>query len=344
MCRPLFVVHAGLLLFPALVLGTALGSGFLWPERASAVRAAAEVARVTSPPYRPRPLPPAPGMRPLVPMALPLGDVVSGLSNLEDAIAGVQSLLDNVATWMQSAAMSARNAIAQIIGAAPGYLPDGTQLSDLVGQILDLPDTFRQTITTMLAAWGNGAPPGTLAAAHESYVASSPVLTRDATGIATSSAVVAASSVREDVGVQATTAAAQAAASDLRLDEVALAAHQAGDAMLQGAPNLPSSRAGIEMLVAGMGAGMEQQADAAASLGDRLTALMQQTAAVSEQVGALGQTAAALTARDAERDRRDLDARLGLMDALRAGGQTLTSMLADADESSDVEPILSPLY
>ena len=97
--------------------------------------------------------------------------------------------------------------------------------------------------------------------------------------------------------------------------------------MVQGAPSLPKLRAGIEMLVAGMGAGMEQQADAAASLGDRLTALAQQTAAVNEQVGALGQTAEALTARDAARDRRDLDARLGLMDAVRAGGQRLRRCL-----------------
>jgi hypothetical protein len=340
MNRYLHVVRVGLWLFYALVLESAFGSGFLCPDRVLAVTPAAGLTRAASLSYQPRSLPPVAST---VPMDLALGDVVSGLSEIEDAIAGVQSLLDNVDAWVQSAAATARNAIVDIIGAAPGYLPDGTDLSQLVGQILDLPDSLRQTITTMLAGWGN-APPGTLAAAHESYVAASPVLAQDAAGIAASSAIVAAGSVRQDVGVQATLAAAQAAASDPRLDEVALAAHQAGDAMVQGAPNLPSSRAGIELLVAGMGAGMEQQADASASLGDRLTALTQETAALSEQVGGLGQTAAVLTARDAERDRRDLDARLGLMDALRAGGQTLTSMLADADESADVAPTLSPLY
>jgi len=338
------VVRAAWPLVTALVVGGVLGAGLCCPERASAFGPAARPAGVTPPLLGPRPVPPAPGAGPLVPMGLAFGDVLSDLSDLENAIAGVQGLLDNVAAWVQSAAGTARGAIVEIIGAAPGYLPDGTDVSGLVGQILDLPDNLRQTITTLLAEWGSGVPPGTLAATHETYVAASPVLTQDAEGIAAASAVVAESSVRQDAGVEATAEAAHAAASDPRLDEVALAAHQAGDAMVQGAPNLPSSRAGIEMLVAGMGAGMEQQADAAASLGDRLTALAQQTAAVSQQVGALGQTAAALTARDAARDRQDLDARLGLMDALRAGGQTLTSMLADADESADVEPALSPLY
>jgi len=344
MSRQVHVARIALPLVAALVLGSVLGSGLLSPGWASALSYVGKGAGVTSPPFKPRPLPPAPAVLPLVPMGFAVGDALSGFSDLEDAIAEVQSLIDNVATWVQSAATTARDAIVDIIGAAPGYLPAGTNLSELVGQILDLPDNLRQTIVMTLAQSGTGAPVGTLAASHASYVAASPVLTQDAAGIAASSAVVATSNVRQDVGVQAAAEAARAVVSDPRLDAVALAAHQAGDVMVQGAPNLPSSRAGIEMLVAGMGAGMEQQADAAASLGDRLTALAQQTAAVSEQVGALGQTTEALTARDAARDRRDLDARLGLMDAVRAGGQTLTSMLADADESADVEPTLDPLY
>jgi len=51
-----------------------------------------------------------------------------------------------------------------------------------------------------------------------------------------------------------------------------------------------------------------------------------------------------LAARDAERDRRELDARLGLMDAVRTGGQALSQALAGAGEPSDVELPLVSLY
>ena len=330
-------------LITALVVTSVFGAGVFCPAKGSPRGPGIGAAVLPAPPAARSVTPPAGRALRLLPIHLTLGDAFAGLSDLELAIAKLQSLLNSVETWVQSTAAAARGAVLDII-AAPTYMSGQTELAGLMGRVLDLPDDLRQRLTTMLSQWWSATPHGPLAGTHEAYVTATPVLTQAAAGVATSAAVVAAGSVRQDAGVEASAETARTVASDPRLNEVAAAARQAGNTMVQEAADLPSSRAGIEMLVAGMGAGMEQQADAAVSLGDRLTALVQEIAAVSQQVGALGEVTSALTARDAERDRRSFDAQLGLMDALHAGGQTLARMLSDADESADVGPNLTPLY
>ncbi|HYM70941.1 MAG TPA: hypothetical protein VEZ44_15190 [bacterium] len=304
---------------------------------------------VPSPPSGPpRPLPPGlPPFFPIIPLAQwePGGASSTSIFNdLESAIAGVQQVLDAVSGWVRSAREATGNAIAEIVAATPGDLPQGVDLARLVGSMSGLPDDLRRMLTAVLAAWRSPAQPGTPVADHQAYVSANPSLANDAIGIAATSAAVAAGNVRQQVAVSITSKDAAAVAADPALPAAALAARQVGAALLQGAPQLPSSRAGIEMLVAGMGAGMQQQADLDTALAERLTVLAQQLAAVSQQMGTLGETTAALAARDAERDRRELDARLGLMDAVRAGGQALSQMLAGAGEPSDVELPLVPLY
>ena len=123
-----------------------------------------------------------------------------------------------------------------------------------------------------------------------------------------------------------------------------MAAREAGDAMVSAAHDLPSSRAGIGLLVAGMGAGLYQQAEMGAAQSDRLTILVQQTAQVSQQVEALAATTGALTLRQADRDRRALEGALGLADAVAAGAQLLQDILTQTGNPADSEPRLDPLY
>ena len=85
--------------------------------------------------------------------------------------------------------------------------------------------TFEQTIVMTLAEVGTRAP--RVRSPHPTRPTSPRArLDADAAGIAASSAVVATSNVRQDVGVQAAAEAARAVASDPRLDAVALAAHR----------------------------------------------------------------------------------------------------------------------
>ena len=303
---------------------------------------------VPSPPPGPGRLLP-PSLPPFVPI-LPLAQWQPGdagprstIDDLDSAIAGVQQVLNAIAAWVRSAREAAGDAIAEIVGAAPEDLPPGVDL-ELVGPILGLPDDLRRMLAAVLTGWQRPVQQGTPAADHQAYVSASPVLAHDASGIAATAATVAAGSVRQQAATAATSREAAAVAADPALPAAALTAHQVGAALLRGAPQLPSSRAGIELLVAGMGADMQQRADLDTALAERLTVLAQQLAAVSEQLGALGETTAALAARDAERDRRDLDARLDLMDAARAGGQAWSQMLAGAAGPSGVELPLRALY
>src|SRR5207302_9250207 len=101
---------------------------------------------------------------------------------------------------------------------------------------------------------------------------------------------------------------------DLRTELAAAQADQAGRMLVSAAQGLPSSRAGIELLVAGVGTGLRRQADLGAAAADRPTVLVQQTAQVSQQVAALAATTGSLTLRQAEQDRRALDAQLEFAD------------------------------
>jgi hypothetical protein len=285
---------------------------------------------------------PAPRRDAVAIAAPPRLPVVAG--DLAADITGVQQMLQELDAWIRSAEDAVRQAIGQIIWAAPGYLPNGVDLSSLMGTIAGLPDALRQALAATIAQWQGTVQPGTPAAAHQQYVTASPQLAHDAIDVAVTSAAVEAANVRQDAASAVASQSAAAVTADPAVPAAALAARQAAATLLQGAPQIPSARAGIEMLVAGMGAGMQAQADFSTALADRLAVLAQQMASVSTQLAALGETAAVETARDAEQDRQGLDARLGLMDAARAGGQALTEMLAGADEQPDVELPLAALY
>ncbi|HLJ59531.1 MAG TPA: hypothetical protein VKZ50_07355 [bacterium] len=344
-CRRAWMM--GLLVLLVATVMLEIESAFVQPARAGTAPAA------DGPSSAPVPLPPLGPARPLPPFVpiLPLAQSEPGdanptsiLNDLESVIAGVQQVLDAVAGWVRSAQEATGNAIAEIIGATPGDLPQGVDLARLLGSVPGLPADLRRMLAAVLAGWQSPVQPGSPVADHQAYVSADPVLAHDAIGVAVTSAALAAGNIRQQLATSVASQDAAAVAADPVLPAAARAARQVGAALVQGAPQLPSSRAGIEMLVAGMGAGMQQQADLETALAERLTVLAQQLAALSQQMGTLGETTAALAARDAERDRRELDARLGLMDAVRAGGQVLSQALAGAGEPSGVELPLVSLY
>jgi hypothetical protein len=295
--------------------------------------------------------PAPPGTPPFLPPVGPAGSAwwpaaggPAPLGDLADVVAALQQVLDLLAGWAGSVQHAASDALVRVIWEAPGHLPQGTGLPDLIGRITLLPPELQGALEALRAKLGALPAPGSPEARHQAYAQGSPPLAREAAGVAAVDEIVTSGAVAQDAAVHATSLGAQGAARDLRLPAAVAAGYDAGDMLLGGARELPSTRAGVELLVAGMGMGMRQQADLGAAVADRLTVLAQQTAEVSQQIGALAATAGALAAREAERDRQALDARLGLADALAAGGSALQQMLADAGGPASGEIRVDPLY
>jgi len=322
------VRRSGILLF--LTVGVALAS----------VRAAGAQDMFASPSLwmiEPLPSPASSAWGPAAPAPAIPGDLPQVISTL-------QQTLDRLTEWAKTMQQAVASALAHMIWESPGNLPPGVEPPDLIGQISLLPQELRSALDALLAKLRAQATPGGVEARHQQYAASSPALAHEAAGIVATDEIVAGAAVQQAAATRAVAFAASAAAGDTQLPATVSSAHETGAALVQGARGLVSSRAGIELLVAGVGAGLQQQADLSAAVADRLTVLTQQTAQVSQQIGALAATTGALTARETERDRQDLDARLGLADALSTGGQMFQQVLAAAGEPSTEVIRLDPLY
>lgn len=273
------------------------------------------------------------------------GDLTPAISqDLPEVIAAIRLMLDRVAEWVLVVQQNAASALARMIRESPGSVPSGAEPPDVIGPIGGLPRELRGALEILLAKLRAQVSSGSVDARHREYAASSPALAYEAANIVATDEIVTGAAVQQAAATRAVSLAASAAAGDARLPTIVSSAHETGAALARGARNLPSSRAGIELLVAGVGADMQQRADLDAAVADRLTVLAQQTAEVSQQIGALAATTGALTAREAERDRQELDARLGLADALDMGARMFQRTLAAAGEPPADEFRLDPLY
>lgn len=303
----------------------------------------------------PRPfLPVPPGVPPFVPpigpadgawWSAPAGSVPV-LQDLAQFVAVLEQARDMVAQWAGAVQQAASDSLARMIWESPGLLPPGVRLPDLAGQITMIPPEVRAAIDALLAKLNAPVRPDTVDARHQAYVQSSPALANEAIGIAAADQLVTGMAVEQETASRATALGAAGAARDARLPAAISAGYQAGQMLLQGAGQVPSTRAGVELLVAASGMAMRQQADLGEAVADRLAVLAQQTAAVSQQIGTLAATAGTLVARETEHDRQALDARLGLADILSESGRLLRQMLAGEGEASGAgaETRIDPLY
>jgi len=265
-------------------------------------------------------------------------------SDLSHFIATVQEALDRLEQWIDAAQQAASVILTRIISESPGYLPQGTEVSELIGQIRLLPGELSRALQAVLAKLQVPVRVGSIEERHQGYIGSSPVLAHEARGIADTDQIVAAGAIQQTAASRVASMAASALAHDTQLPSAVANAQGVGRMLLGAARGLPSSRAGIELLVAGVGSGLEQQAILDAAVADRITVLAQQTAEVSQQIASLAATTGALAARGAEGDRRALDARLGLADAIARGAGVLEDLLAGAGAPSAEEMRLTPLY
>ncbi|HKV45574.1 MAG TPA: hypothetical protein VJT32_13015 [bacterium] len=267
-----------------------------------------------------------------------------GSGDLPQVIDLLRQSLERLAEWSQLFRQASGDMLTRLIQEFPGQLPDGTDLTDLAKEIAALPDTLGGVLQAVRAKLQSAIRPGSVDERHHAYVESNPTVGREAVGIAETDQVVAGGVVQQVAASQATAAAAAAVARDHRPQAAAVQAREIGAALTSSARDLPSARAGIELLVAGVGASLQQQADLGNATADRLTVLVAQAAEASQQVGALAQTVGALTLRQAEQDRRALDGQLGLADAVSMASQVLGEVLTGAGTAAPPAPTLRPLY
>lgn len=263
---------------------------------------------------------------------------------LQQFIESLRALIAQVTEWVQLFRRSATDILGRMIWESPGQVPDEIDLAGLAKRIESLPAALRGLLDALLNKLRALPAPGSTGARHHAYLESSPALIHEAMGIAETDELVAVGTVRQAAASQATAAGAAAVSQDLRPAAASADAWETSDALTSAGQNLPSSRAGIELLIAGLGAGLRQQADLGAASADRLTVLVHQIAQVSQQVEALGATMGAWTLRQGERDRQALEAQFGLADAAATIAGTLQDVLSGAGEPPADEPSLQPLY
>ncbi len=310
---------------PALLLGTA----------------STLLAAVIPGPLGPGFLPPTwPG----APVWWPGDGVPESLGDLRQFIDLFQQTLERFMQWVQSFQQTAADMLARMIWESPGEFSEEADLTGLIREIGALPETLRRALQAVRDKLQVHVTPGSLGERHHAYIESNPAMVHEIIGITETDEVTISGTVQQQAASQATAMGAAAVARDLRPATVAMSAREDSDTLLSAAQDLPSSRAGIELLVAGVGAGLRHQAELGAATADRLTVLVQQTAQVSQQVGALAATTSALTLRQAERDRKSLHGQLGLADAVSAVAQMLQDVLTGAGDPAVTEPRLDPLY
>jgi len=272
------------------------------------------------------------------------GSLPTLLGDLQQFLDSLQGWIAQVTEWVQLFRQTATDVLSRMIWETPGLVPDEVDLTELIKQIQGLPAALRGVLDAIINKLRIPAVPGTTGARHHAYIESNPALIHEATGVAETDELVAVGTVRQATASQATAAGAAAVSQDLRPAAASADAWESSSALASAGQNLPSSRAGIELLISGIGAGMRQQADLGAAAADRLTVLVHQIAQVSQQVEALGATMGAWTLRQAERDRRALDSQLGLADTAAGFAETLQDVLAGAGDPPGDEPRLQALY
>ncbi|HKX17906.1 MAG TPA: hypothetical protein VJT33_07860 [bacterium] len=251
--------------------------------------------------------------------------------------------MDYLRGLIESLRAAAAAALEQIVLPLPTGLPGGVMPADVLTQLAGLPDPWRSVIAGERAKLQPPNPADPATARHERDIAGSAQLSHEAATIALADQQVITGAAEQEIATSYTQTLASAAAHDILLPQAVAAAQSAADALTSGASDLPSSRAGIELLVAGAGAGLRSQAAFTAAVADRIAGMMQQSAQLSGQVGGLASTVGIFTERALQRDRDALDARLGLADAARGGGEFLRQMLLGAGEPAD-EIRIAPLY
>jgi hypothetical protein len=329
----------------AVIVGVLCATSPAGAGAAVGFNAPARTAQVGPPPFLPwapaAPLPAPPGDLPVVPSEEPF-DPTAASGTLAQLLAALQDGMDRLWQWLDVVRQAAGGALTQIVTPLPLPAPVIDPLT-MITQIAELPRQWNTIAAAMGAKAAGRSASDPVTVQHAEDITSSPDLSHEAASIAAADQEMASGVVEHEVAAGATASVARAAVNDEALPAAAAAAAATGDELVSDAASIPSSRAGIEMLIAGMGAGLRHQAALTTALADRITGLLQQNAQLSGQIGALASTVSVLTARSLERDRAELNGRLGAADAGQGTVDMFAQLLRSAADTNG-EIALDPLY
>lgn len=222
-------------------------------------------------------------------LAAPVVAQADGLTWLLEWLRRLQAMLDEVERWrMLLIEQIDAWQITVLEPLAPLY-----QISDLADairrQLTRLPGRFQGTLRTLLTKLQSlPAPqPGSPGWTYRQYAEQNPALRAKARQIAITEVMAAATTTETRAMAAMSGDIARELLADTTLPVATLDAVAAAQALAHAASNIPSTRSGIQMLIAAMAAQMQQQAIYTQSLANRLQGLNQQEALSARELHAL---------------------------------------------------------
>ena len=222
-------------------------------------------------------------------LAAPVVAQAGGLPVLLEWLRQLQALLDQLDQWrvlLLDQINAWQNAVLE-------PLTPLLQISDLADairqQLAHLPLRFQATLQALLTKFQTlPAPqPGSPGWTYQQYAAQNPALLAKARQIAATEVMAAATTTETQAAAEMSGDIARQVVTDTALPAATLDAVAAAQALANAAPNIPSTRSGIQMLIAAMAAQMQQHASYAQGLADRLQGLNQQEALSARELHAL---------------------------------------------------------
>ncbi len=222
-------------------------------------------------------------------LAAPVVAQVDGLTLLLEWLRRLQSFLDELERWR----VLLMEQIDVWQSAVLEPLAPLSQMSDLAEAIRQqlgrLPLRFQATLQALLTKLQTlpAPPPGSPGWTYRQYAEQNPALRAKARQIATSEVMAAATTTETRATAEMSGDVARGLVADTTLPAATLDAVAAAQALARAAPNIPSTRSGIQMLIAALAAQMQQHATYAQGLANRLQGLSQQEALSARELHAL---------------------------------------------------------
>ncbi len=222
-------------------------------------------------------------------LAAPLAAQAGGLTQLLEWLRRLQAFLDELERWRMLLIEQIDAWQAQILEPLVPLYQIGDMAEAIRRQLARLPLRFQATLQALLRKLQTlPAPqPGSPGWIYRRYAEQNPAIREKARQMVASEVMAAATTTETRAMAETSGDLARELVTDTTLPSAVLDAVAASQALANAAPNIPSTRAGIQMLIAAMAAQMQQHAAYTQGLANRLQGLSQQEALEARELHAL---------------------------------------------------------
>jgi len=222
-------------------------------------------------------------------LASPTTAQAGGLTQLLEWLRRIQAFLDEVERWRLLLVEQIDAWQAQMLEPLVPLYQIGDMAEAIRQQLARLPLRFQGTLQALLRKLHTlPAPqPGSPGWIYRRYAEQNPAIREKARQMVASEVMAAATTTETRAMAEMSGDLARELVTDTTLPAAALDAVAAAQALANAAPNIPSTRAGIQMLIAAMAAQMQQHAAYTQGLANRLQGLSQQEALEAREMHAL---------------------------------------------------------